>query len=120
MRDFDFDFRLATGGGRRLGVTVMPLSDQLATYFAVKEGVLVSTVADDSPAAAAGLKAGDVITSVNGRRVSSAADVVEAVRDAQPGSSVEIRVMRERQEQTLTAKMPERPRPPVSGRARPV
>ena len=50
-----------------MGVSVGPLSDQLATYFGVKEGVLVSEVSSGTPAATAGIRAGDVITAVNGR-----------------------------------------------------
>ena len=54
-----------------MGVSVVPLSDQLAAYFGVKEGVLVSEVASGTPAATAGIQAGDVITAVNGRNVLS-------------------------------------------------
>ena len=57
--------------GSTLGVTVSPLTDQLASYFGVKQGVLVSAVTSDSPAAGAGVRAGDVITAVNGQTVSS-------------------------------------------------
>ena len=65
--DFDPDDFRSFGGRQRLGVQLMPLSDQLATYFGVKDGVLVASVEADSPAARAGLKAGDVITAVNSR-----------------------------------------------------
>ena len=62
--DFDPDEfgRISFGDRQRLGVQLLPLSDQLATYFGVKDGVLVASVEADSPAARAGLKAGDVIT----------------------------------------------------------
>ena len=68
------------GDRQRLGVQLMPLSDQLATYFGVKGGVLVASVEADSPAARAGLKAGDVISTVNSRAVSDAGDVRERDR----------------------------------------
>ena len=61
------DLRVEPRG--QIGVTLAPLTEQLATYFGTKEGVLVSTVVNGSAAAQAGLKAGDVITAVNGRRV---------------------------------------------------
>jgi serine protease Do len=111
-RDFNFEFE-ADGGffarfsQRRLGVIVTPLSDQLAAYFGVKQGVLVSEVTAGSAAEMAGLKAGDVITMVRGQAVSDPADVVRELSAAETGTSVEIRVTRDRKEVTLTAKMPE-------------
>ena len=113
--DFTFDFD-GDGGvftrlsQRRLGVTVTPLSDQLATYFGVKQGVLVSAVTAGSAAETAGLKAGDVITMVRGQSVSDPGDVVRELSAAESGTSVEIRVTRDRKEITLAAKMPERTR----------
>lgn len=113
-RDFNFDFAdpgFNLYSPRRLGVTVTPLSDQLAQYFGVKQGVLVSEVAAGSVAEAAGIKAGDVITTVGGQTVSSSSDVVRELGEAGSGASVDIRVTRDRKEVTLTAKMPERTRP---------
>ena len=112
-RDFNFDFDLAEPwlsfySPRRLGVTITPLSDQLAAYFGVNQGVLVSEVAAGSAAEAAGLKAGDVITAVKGQAVSSSDDVVRELRQAGSGSSIEMRVVRDRKELTVSAKMPER------------
>jgi len=100
------------GGGRgRLGVSLSPVSEQLAAYFGVQRGVLVSSVDMDSPAARAGLKAGDVITSVNGRSVSDVSDVLEGARRAGSGASIAVTVMRDRKEVKLTAQMPETARP---------
>src|SRR5262249_18455490 len=84
---FDFDVHCMLRGTPmfargRLGITGTTLTDQLAAYFKVKEGVLVSSVAPDSPAEKAGLKAGDVITSVNGRTVDDLRDLTERLRDA--------------------------------------
>jgi serine protease Do len=114
-RDFNFDFDGAGGffmrlSQRRLGITVTPVGEQLAKYFGVKEGVLVSEVTAGSAAEMAGLMAGDVITMVRGQTVSDPQDVVRELGAAEPGASVEIRVMRDRKPITLTAKMPERPR----------
>jgi len=114
-RDFDFNFDFGDPGfpfasPRRLGVTVTPLSDQLAEYFGVKQGVLVTEVTAGSAAEAAGVKAGDVITTVRGQTVASSADVVRELGQADSGASVEIRVTRNHKDVTLTAKMPERTR----------
>jgi S1-C subfamily serine protease len=89
---------------------VTPLSDQLAEYFGVKQGVLVTEVTAGSVAEAAGIKAGDVITTVRGQTIASSADVVRELGGADSGASVEIRVTRNHKEVTLTAKMPERAR----------
>ena len=92
--NFDFDFPGALSG-RRLGVSVGELSDQLAEYFGAKEGVLVTSVTDGSAASRAGLKAGDVITSINGRAVRSRDDLVRELRDAND-SELTIAIVRDK------------------------
>jgi S1-C subfamily serine protease len=96
-----------------LGVTVSPLTDQLATYFGVKQGALVNGVTSDSPAAVAGVRAGDVITAINGQAVSNIADITRVLRE-RSGDSVEISVTRDRKSLSLKATLPERAR--TSGR----
>jgi serine protease Do len=115
-RDFNFDFNLvepwvSVYSPHRLGMTITPLSNQLAAYFGVKQGVLVSEVVAGSAAEAAGLKAGDVITTVGGQAVSSSDDVLRELRAAESGTSVEMRIMRDRKELAVSAKIPERTRP---------
>jgi serine protease Do len=102
------------GERQRLGVHLMPVSDQLATYFGVKGGVLVTSVEADSPAARAGLKAGDVIVTVNSRAVSDAGDVANEV--GRGGSDLSLTVMRDKKEVAIKASVPE-PQPPSSPRA---
>jgi serine protease Do len=98
------------GERQRLGVQLLPVSDQLATYFGVKGGVLVTSVEADSPAARAGLKAGDVIVTVNSRAVSDAGDVANEV--GRGGSDLSLTVMRDRKEVAIKATVPEpQPRP---------
>jgi len=65
-----------TPGRGRLGVIVQELTTELATYFGVKAGVLVTSVAADSPAAKAGIRAGDVITTVDDKPVTSAGEII--------------------------------------------
>jgi serine protease Do len=91
----------------QIGITITPLTEQLATYAGVKEGVLVSTVTNGSAAAQAGMKAGDVITAVNGRAVQNVGDVTRAVRSAKPGSSLDMRVSRDKKEITVKVIVPE-------------
>ena len=94
--------------GGRLGVGIQDLEPQLAEYFGLGErtGVLITTVKEDSPAAAAGLKAGDVIIAVDGDDIESAGDVSRLVWGAEAGP-VAIRILRDRDERTVTADLPE-------------
>ncbi len=94
--------------GGRLGVGVQSLEGQLAEYFGLddREGVLVTTVREDSPAAAAGLKAGDVIIAVDGQEIEGTGDLMKRIHGAEAGP-VTVRVLRERQERTLTVELPE-------------
>lgn len=80
----------------RLGLTYQELSGQLARYFKVEDGsLLVSEVSEDSPAAKAGLKAGDIIVRVNGKPVSRGQELREEVARAEAGSSITLRVQRD-------------------------
>jgi serine protease Do len=101
--NFDFDFPGALSG-RRLGVSVDALTDQLAQYFGVKDGLLVTSVPDGSAASRAGLKAGDVITSINGRTVRSRDDLVRELRDAND-DELTIAIVRDKKESQVKAKI---------------
>jgi serine protease Do len=103
----------------RLGARLSPLSDQLAEYFGAKGGVLVSSVDAESVGAKAGLKAGDVITAINGSSVRSPRDVAEELREVDPGSEVTLDVLRDKKPLTLKARTPERKRPAVARPVRP-
>ena len=92
----------------RLGVSVQSLTPELEEYFGAKNGgALVSSVAQDSAAAKAGIKAGDVITSINGRSVDDSDDLIRELDDMT--GEVTIVVLRDRKELTLKATL-ERPR----------
>jgi serine protease Do len=117
MPEFDFKIDVdALGTGRgRLGVTVSQLSGQLAAYFGAKEGVLVTAVAEGSPAEKAGLKAGDVITSVNSERVTSPSQLTRALRGVNDAAEVTLGIVRDKKETAIKATI-ERPQPARSVR----
>ena len=96
--------------GRRLGITLETLDDQLAGYFGVKEGVLVKSVSDDSAAQKAGVKAGDVITSVNGRHIYEASDVNRAIERMETTDEFTVEVVRDKKPLTLKGKLEARGR----------
>ena len=103
--NFNFDFELPGAlSGRRLGVSVDELTDQLASYFGAKDGLLVTSVTDGSAASRAGLKAGDVITSINGRTVRSRDDLVQELRDS-TRDEITIGIVRDKKESSVTVKV---------------
>lgn len=91
--------------GNSLGMSVSQLSTQLAEYFGTRDGVLVTSVASDSAAAKAGVKAGDVITSINGTNVEDPADLRSATQRMRDGDEFTIGVMRDKKSLTLKGKM---------------
>ena len=102
------DLSLWTTPGRaRLGVNVQELSPQLADYFGVDNGVLISSVDEESVAAEAGLQAGDVITAVDGRAVEDTANLRRRLSAVDPGEEVSIGVTRAGRELALTATLNE-------------
>ncbi|HEY8548506.1 MAG TPA: PDZ domain-containing protein [Vicinamibacterales bacterium] len=105
--DFDFDFDLMVPGRPRLGVQVQELSGDLPGYFGVKSGVLVAGVDADSPAAKAGLKAGDVITAVNGQSVDSPMELRREINRVE-GKTAQLSVTRDRKAMDVKVELPER------------
>jgi serine protease Do len=91
-----------------LGVEAETLGSQLAVYFGVKEGVLVRSVLDSTPAQKAGIKAGDVITKVDGMAVSSPSELSGAVRAANSKKTYAIELMREHKPATVTVTVEDR------------
>lgn len=89
----------------RLGIGVQNLTEQLGEYFGTSQGALVTAVDDGTPAKAAGLKAGDVITRINGETVANEADLRRKLNAARGETT--ITVMRDRKELTLKAKIDE-------------
>jgi membrane-associated protease RseP (regulator of RpoE activity) len=85
---------------RRIGVTTTTLGKQLADYFGVSHGVLVSSVEQGSPADKAGLKAGDVLTEVEGKRIDDASDLVREL-GAKDEGEVTVTFVRDKQRRTV-------------------
>jgi serine protease Do len=88
-------FLFREGGPRRLGIEYQELTDQLAAYFKVERGVLVTSVDEDGPAGKGGLKAGDVIVKFGGEAIEDAADLRDQVRKAEGGQDVTVTVQRD-------------------------
>lgn len=94
--------RMLLSDGRRLGATVQSLSPQLAQFFKLEEGetgALVSEVHSGQAAEKGGLKAGDVITAVNGEAVKTPMELTRLISRAE--GTVELRVIRDGSEKTI-------------------
>ena len=106
-------------GRARLGIQADAVSGQLAEYFGVSSGVLVRHVEDDTVAAAAGLRAGDVITAMDGEPVEDVATLRRRLADLEPGASFTLAVTREGAGMSLTGELAgeeeQRPRPSRRG-----
>jgi S1-C subfamily serine protease len=83
-----------------IGVAPEPQTDK---------GILVQDVTPNSPAAKAGLKSGDVIVKWNGKPVPEVKEFLRGIAAQKPGDKVELQVLRDGKEQTLTATLAERP-----------
>ena len=117
--DFNLD---GSGGfvffsGLRLGISAESLTSQLAEFFGVKDGhgVLVASVNDNSAASRAGLKAGDVITAVDDQKVESVNALVKALSGKE--GTVNLKIIRNRAEQSVTVTLEKRATPPAVRRA---
>lgn len=98
------------GSARRIGVATNALGKQLADYFGVTHGVLINSVEAGGPAEKAGLKAGDIVTEADGRKVEDSDDLVRAL-SAKDEGEVALTVVRDRNRRTVRV-TPERRQAP--------
>jgi serine protease Do len=73
------------------------------------QGVLVQQVQSGSPAAQAGVQRGDIITAINGKPLTSESDLPATISKQKPGDTVQLTVVRNGQQQALSATLAERP-----------
>lgn len=93
-----------------LGVGIQPLTPELAKKFGVteQEGVLVNEVFEKDPAAAAGIKPGDVITRIEGAVIDSPNRLSRIVAGLAPGATTKVEVVRNQQRMVLDVALTER------------
>jgi serine protease Do len=94
-----------------LGVSVTTVTSTIQQYYnlSVNAGALITNVTSDSPADKAGLRAGDVITKIGSEDISTAAELISAIRSHQIGDQVEIVYYRGNVQQVATATLEESP-----------
>jgi len=93
-----FEFTLRPG---RLGVGVLDVSPELAQHLGAKQGVLVNTVSPGSAAAKAGIRVGDLITSVNGKPAADAGELRRLLWDDEDATKAAIGLVRAGKEMSL-------------------
>ncbi len=88
----------------RLGVSIDAMNPQLAEFLGVKRegGAFVKEVFDDTPARRAGIKAGDVIVEVEGRKIEDVGDLYRVLADSE-GRTIKIVIVRDGSERTVEA-----------------
>ncbi len=88
-----------------LGISSMTINSQVAEWYElpVEAGALIDVVSPSSPAAAAGIEAGDIVTSIGGTPVTSVEDVFLAIRSHQVGDRVDVEIVRGDERLTLEA-----------------
>lgn len=93
-----------------LGIQTENLTSQLGDFFGVKngEGVLVRSVEKGSPAEKGGFKAGDVIVGVGGEKLSDRSDLARLMRKYRNGGKLNLSIVRDKHEQTLSVDLPQR------------
>ena len=94
-------FTWSSNNGRQIGVSVYPLTKQLGDRYGVQNGLIINTVRENSAAAKAGLKAGDIIVDVDGKTVANELDLIRLVNEKKEGS-ITIALMRDGTRQTIT------------------
>jgi Do/DeqQ family serine protease len=102
---------ISSGHVRRakLGVSVQPITTDLASSLGLSDvrGALINQVEPGSPAERAGLRQGDVITEVQGRRISDGNELRNAISNTTPGTGVAIKIVRDGHTSDVNAKLEE-------------
>jgi serine protease Do len=95
-----------------LGVEVQPVTAGIADSLGMKkaEGALVAQPQPDSPATKAGIKAGDVITAVNGQPIKDARALAERIATEAPNSEAQVTILRDSKTQTVDVTLGTMPR----------
>ncbi len=104
-----------------LGVYIQAVEGELAKDLGIKDGVGIHEVIEGSPAATAGLKAGDVVLEVEGKPVSEVASLQRTISSFKPGQTVKLKVISytDKKTRTVTVKIGELPTDDAKGGATP-
>ncbi|MCA6111711.1 S1C family serine protease [Bradyrhizobium cenepequi] len=104
-----------------IGAEVQSVTPEIAESLGANNlrGAIVARVQDNSPAAKAGLKGGDVITSAGGEPVKNANELTKKIHAMAPGSSIQLATVRHGKENSLNVTLGQLPDQPKSSRDNP-
>lgn len=88
-----------------LGVSITDISSDMASFYNNNYGALVTAVSPNTPADKAGIKRGDLIVSVNGKKVESASGLKNIIGTYQPGNEVTIKFIRDKKTKIAKVKL---------------
>ena len=94
------------GSGMLGDLELAPLNPDLGSYFGAAEGILVIRAPANSPL---GLKGGDVVLSVDGRKPSNPSSLIRILRSYDEGDSFKLEVLRQKKRETITARLGAKP-----------
>jgi len=94
-----------------LGVSIQPITPELSKQFGTKDekGALIGDVVEESPAAKAGILAGDIIVEFDGKEVIDPTGLRNAVAVLSPGKAVTMKILRDGKSMTMNATVSEQP-----------
>ena len=101
-KDGDCDFPVLTEAFRWSGLNLSSLDPELGRYFGTDDGVLVLSAGDELQ----GLRAGDVVQKIDGRKVETPREAMAALRARPADSSVRVDYLRDRKPGTAQVKVP--------------
>ena len=104
MHNLPREFEFGMMPGRWMDMELVGLNKDLGEYFGTSEGVLVVRAPHDSTL---GLRAGDVILSIDGRKPSTPPQALRILRSYERGEKFDIQVLRQKKKVNLTAHVPE-------------
>jgi serine protease Do len=89
------------------GLEIQELNPQIARYFGLKksEGVVITEIIENSPGKKAGLKIGDIITDINGIKISGESTVFEVIKDSKAGDILHMKVFRDNHDVDISLKL---------------
>lgn len=99
-----------------VGMYLEELNQELLEYFGIKEGsgLLINRLTKGGPAEKSGLKIGDVIVRVDGRKVESVSGLSELIQDKKKGDKVKFEIIRDKKPMTVEAEVGEEEGPSIS------